>query len=196
MLGKPGLTLDIIDSGPNVASARAACQPILDELTNEKVQAIGPAGIEAQKHEAERYAAWMREHGVELGEPQAPLYEVGPLLDQADRETSKATRRSCRKLRRRACRWTLLTAPEPGAGWDTRAVRILVVDDERAVRDGLDRVLRAEGYEVMLAPDGEAALDAHASGAADAVLLDVAMPGIDGLEVCRRRAPAATRCPC
>jgi two-component system response regulator MprA len=65
-------------------------------------------------------------------------------------------------------------------------VRILVVDDERPVREGLDRVLRAEGYDVMLAADGEAALDAHASGAADAVLLDVALPGIDGLEVCRR----------
>ena len=88
--GKPGLTLDIIDSGPNVTSARAACQPILDELTNEKAQAIGPAGIEAQKHEAERYVLCMRDHGVELGEPQAPLYEVGPLLDQADHETSKA----------------------------------------------------------------------------------------------------------
>jgi hypothetical protein len=88
--GRPGLTLDITDSGPNAASARAACQPILDELTNEKAQAIGAAGLEARKHEAERYVSCMREHGVELGEPQAPLYEVGPLLDQADQETSKA----------------------------------------------------------------------------------------------------------
>jgi two-component system response regulator MprA len=74
-------------------------------------------------------------------------------------------------------------------------VRILVVDDERAVRDGLDRVLRAEGYEVILAADGEAALDAHVSSAADAVLLDVAMPGIDGLEVCRRLRAAGDQVP-
>jgi two-component system response regulator MprA len=74
-------------------------------------------------------------------------------------------------------------------------VRILVVDDERPVRDGLDRVLRAEGYEVALAADGEAALDAHASSAADAVLLDVAMPGIDGLEVCRRLRAAGDQVP-
>ena len=47
-------------------------------------------------------------------------------------------------------------------------------------------MLRAEGYRVALACDGEAALSAHASSAADAVVLDVTMPGIDGIEVCRR----------
>jgi two-component system response regulator MprA len=74
-------------------------------------------------------------------------------------------------------------------------VRILVVDDERPVREGLERVLRTEGYEVTLAADGEAALDAHASGAADALLLDVAMPGVDGLEVCRRLRAAGDQVP-
>jgi two-component system response regulator MprA len=74
-------------------------------------------------------------------------------------------------------------------------VRILVVDDERPVREGLDRVLRAVGYQVTLAPDGEAALYAHASSAADALLLDVAMPGIDGLEVCRRLRAAGDQVP-
>jgi hypothetical protein len=88
--GRPGLTLDITDSGPNVVAARAACQPILDELTNAKAQAIGAAGIEAREQEAGRFVACVRGHGVVLGEPQAPLYEVGPLLDRADRETSKA----------------------------------------------------------------------------------------------------------
>ena len=68
-----------------------------------------------------------------------------------------------------------------------RAMKILVVDDERAVRESLERGLDLEGYEVELAADGEAALDRlGATTQADAVILDVLMPGIDGLEVCRR----------
>jgi two-component system response regulator MprA len=68
-------------------------------------------------------------------------------------------------------------------------MKILVVDDERAVRESLRRALELEGYAVDLADDGEAALE-HLRSAedsdADAVILDVLMPGIDGLEVCRR----------
>jgi len=68
-------------------------------------------------------------------------------------------------------------------------MKILVVDDERAVRESLRRALELEGYHVDLAEDGEEAL-ARLGGseedAADAVILDVLMPGIDGLEVCRR----------
>lgn len=64
---------------------------------------------------------------------------------------------------------------------------ILVVDDERAVRESLRRALELEGYEVELAADGEEALERLRSGAAvDAVVLDILMPGIDGLEVCSR----------
>ncbi len=66
-------------------------------------------------------------------------------------------------------------------------MKILVVDDERAVRESLERALDLEGYEVELAADGEAALERlDAAAPADAVILDVLMPGIDGLEVCRR----------
>ena len=66
-------------------------------------------------------------------------------------------------------------------------MKILVVDDERAVRESLQRALDLEGYEVELAADGEAALDRlGAATQADAVILDILMPGIDGLEVCRR----------
>ena len=68
-------------------------------------------------------------------------------------------------------------------------MKILVVDDERAVRESLRRALELEGYTVDLADDGEEALERLGSsdeGEADAVILDVLMPGIDGLEVCRR----------
>lgn len=65
-------------------------------------------------------------------------------------------------------------------------VRILVCDDEPAVRDALERALRLEGYEVDLARDGKEALAAQAAHPASAVVLDLLMPGLDGLEVCRR----------
>jgi len=64
-------------------------------------------------------------------------------------------------------------------------VRILVVDDEPAVRTALQRALRLDGYDVELAEGGASALAALATAGRDAVLLDVLMPGVDGLEVCR-----------
>jgi two-component system response regulator MprA len=64
---------------------------------------------------------------------------------------------------------------------------ILVVDDERAVRESLRRALELEGYAVELAADGEEALERlQLRPPPDAVILDILMPGIDGLEVCRR----------
>jgi len=65
-------------------------------------------------------------------------------------------------------------------------MRILVADDERAVRDALRRVLEAEGYEVSFAVDGASTLDAFATVRPDAAVVDVMMPQPDGLEVCRR----------
>jgi two-component system response regulator MprA len=73
--------------------------------------------------------------------------------------------------------------------------RILVVDDEPAVRRALERALRLERYEVELAADGREALETLAERAADAVILDVSMPAIDGLEVCRRLRAAGDRTP-
>jgi len=63
--------------------------------------------------------------------------------------------------------------------------RVLVVDDEPAVRDSLARTLRFEGYDVVVANDGIAALDAVRSDNPDLVVLDVMMPRMDGLEACR-----------
>ena len=65
-------------------------------------------------------------------------------------------------------------------------MRILVVDDEPAVRESLRRALQLEGYDVGLAADGLEALERLAEDGADALLLDVTMPRLDGLEVCRR----------
>lgn len=71
--------------------------------------------------------------------------------------------------------------------------RILVVDDTEANRILLQEILELEGHRVLLAVDGAEALRAVTDGAPDLVLLDVNMPGMDGLEVCRRlRADART----
>ncbi len=66
------------------------------------------------------------------------------------------------------------------------AVRILVVDDDRAVRESLRRSLAFNGYSVDLAQDGLEALELIASERPDALVLDVMMPRLDGLEVCRQ----------
>ena len=72
---------------------------------------------------------------------------------------------------------------------------MLVVDDEPAVRQALDRALRFEGYDTETADDGPAALAVHAERPADAIVLDVAMPKMDGLEVCRRLRKAGDQTP-
>jgi len=74
-------------------------------------------------------------------------------------------------------------------------MKILIVDDEPAVRTSLERALSLEGYDVQLAADGAAALDHLAAEPPDAVVLDVSMPGLDGLEVCRRMRQAGDRTP-
>src|SRR3954470_20975399 len=74
-------------------------------------------------------------------------------------------------------------------------MRILVVDDERAVRESLERALRLEGYEVALAEDGAQALGTLADQAPDALVLDLMMPGVDGFEVCRRMRSSGDRTP-
>ncbi len=65
-------------------------------------------------------------------------------------------------------------------------MRILVVDDDRAVRESLRRSLQFNGYQVELASDGVQAMEQIEAQRPDAVVLDVMMPRLDGLEVCRR----------
>ena len=77
----------------------------------------------------------------------------------------------------------------------TSDMQILVVDDEPAVRDSLDRALRLEGYKVDLAADGAEALKMLGEDSPDAVVLDLMMPRVDGLEVCRRMRAAGDRTP-
>jgi two-component system, OmpR family, response regulator MprA len=64
-------------------------------------------------------------------------------------------------------------------------MRILVVDDDPAVRESLRRALRLEGYEVDLANDGREALAKVRRRVPDAIVLDVLMPHMDGIQVCR-----------
>jgi two-component system response regulator MprA len=74
-------------------------------------------------------------------------------------------------------------------------MRVLVVDDDPGVRDSLRRSLVFNGYEVELAEDGQRALSAIALRRPDAVVLDVMMPGLDGLETCRRLRAAGEDIP-
>jgi two-component system response regulator MprA len=69
---------------------------------------------------------------------------------------------------------------------DRAADRVLVVDDDASLRRMLERTLQAEGFEVTLAADGAAALVESERSAPDLIVLDLAMPGIDGVAVCRR----------
>jgi two-component system response regulator MprA len=74
-------------------------------------------------------------------------------------------------------------------------MRVLIVDDDRSVRDALRRALTLGGYEVDAAADGEEALTRLATAAPDAMVLDLGMPEVDGLEVCRRVRGSGDRVP-
>jgi DNA-binding response OmpR family regulator len=67
-----------------------------------------------------------------------------------------------------------------------RSARILLVDDEQSIQTLLSYPLRKDGYEVVQATDGREALDRFAEQPFDLVVLDVMLPQLDGLEVCRR----------
>jgi len=70
-----------------------------------------------------------------------------------------------------------------------------VVDDDRSLRDALRRALTLAGYDVALAETGQEGLSRIAADQPDAVVLDVGMPGLDGLDVCRRLRASGNRVP-
>jgi two-component system, OmpR family, response regulator MprA len=74
-------------------------------------------------------------------------------------------------------------------------IRVLIVDDERPVRDAVARALRLARLDVAVASDGYEALAQVAQEKPDLVVLDVLMPGIDGIEVCRRLRGGGDRTP-
>jgi two-component system, OmpR family, response regulator MprA len=76
-----------------------------------------------------------------------------------------------------------------------QAARILVVDDEPAVQSALSRALALESYKVSQAMDGQQALERLGADPYEVVILDISMPRIDGLEVCRRLRAVGDRTP-
>jgi two-component system response regulator MprA len=74
-------------------------------------------------------------------------------------------------------------------------MNILVVDDDFAVRESLDRALRANGFDVQLASDGHEAFARIDEAPFDAVVLDLLMPGLDGMAVCRSLRAGGNRVP-
>ena len=89
-----------------------------------------------------------------------------------------------------ALRGVLLTESNPGS----RRSRVLIADDRESIRSLFHRLLSADGHDVVLAPDGASALAAVHRHRPDVILLDVAMPIVDGLEVCRQlKADPETR---
>ena len=72
---------------------------------------------------------------------------------------------------------------------------LLLVDDDAPIRRMLERTLTAEGYDVTAAADGGAALAAVERNVPDAIVLDVTMPGLDGLAVTRRLRAKGLRVP-
>jgi two-component system, OmpR family, response regulator MprA len=73
--------------------------------------------------------------------------------------------------------------------------RVVVVDDDEALRNAVRRALRLEGYDVELAADGMEALNRLMAIEADLVVLDVLMPALDGITVCRRMRESGDRTP-
>jgi two-component system response regulator MprA len=74
-------------------------------------------------------------------------------------------------------------------------MELLIVDDDYAVRAAVRRALALEGYEVSTASSGEEAIELLGEGRWDAVILDILMGGLSGLEVCRRLRAAGDRTP-
>jgi len=73
--------------------------------------------------------------------------------------------------------------------------KVLVVEDDRSVRESLERALRLEGYQVSTVPDGVSGFETVGRDQPDAVILDVMLPFLDGLSVCRQLRQRGDRTP-
>src|SRR5215467_8582650 len=78
---------------------------------------------------------------------------------------------------------TLAAPPSTTTNQSERAHRILIIDDEASIRESLETLLTLEGYTVETAPEGESGLDRVDRASYDLVLLDLALPGRNGLEI-------------
>jgi len=74
-------------------------------------------------------------------------------------------------------------------------VRVLLVEDEPAVRDAVERALRGAGHKADLAKEGPTGLELAMTNPYDAVVLDLGLPGLDGVEVCRRLRASGNQVP-
>jgi len=74
-------------------------------------------------------------------------------------------------------------------------VRVLIIEDEPAVRDAVERALRGAGHKADLAREGPAGLEMAMTNPYDALVLDLGLPGLDGIEVCRRLRVAGNHVP-
>src|SRR5699024_12101839 len=79
-----------------------------------------------------------------------------------------------------------MSLPDKNAAPDTAPARVVVIEDELTITRAIADRLAAEGWEVTTAPDGPSGVRAVSEVRPDVVVLDVMLPGFDGLEVCRR----------
>src|SRR6185503_6024989 len=103
--------------------------------------------------------------------------------------TPKTTPKCVRKARR-----SVEVRVEPGralrppytAGWHNGCVRILLVEDEASLREGIVDLLTGDGHQVVAVGDGVAAVEAGLGDPFELVVLDLMLPRLSGMEVCRR----------
>ena len=119
-----------------------------------------------------------------------------PIAARSVRRHSNGRRRRGRLRRRRGCtNASGHSHPILTLFWCTQGMQVLLAEDDRAVRESLVRALQLEGYEVFAVTNGALALDALREHTPDLVLLDVSMPHVDGLTVCRVLHAEGSRLP-
>jgi len=95
------------------------------------------------------------------------------------------------KFAKRPVSQGVLSGSDPRLG----LVRVLIIEDEPAVRDAVERALRGAGHKADLAREGPAGLEMAMTNPYDALVLDLGLPGLDGIEVCRRLRAAGNHVP-